>query len=167
MTTKTTDRPLVKDALRVHHRWIIRRDMPEVLDIERDSFPLAWTEEDFLRCLRQRNQIGMVAELGDKIVGYMIYALHKSKVEVLNFAVHSAYRRRGVGEQMVAKLVGKLAGHRRTRITLITNEQNLRSQLFWQACGFEAIRVERGYYEATGDDGYVFCYRLREPGEEG
>ena len=46
----------------VQIRWMIRRDMPEVLDIERLSFEFAWTEEDFLCCLRQRNCIGMVAE---------------------------------------------------------------------------------------------------------
>ena len=46
----------------VHIRWMIRRDMPEVLQIERTSFEYPWSEEDFIRCLRQRNCIGMVAE---------------------------------------------------------------------------------------------------------
>jgi len=46
----------------VHIRWMIRRDMPEVLEIEDRSFEFSWSEEDFIRCLRQRNCIGMVAE---------------------------------------------------------------------------------------------------------
>src|SRR5262245_49541922 len=75
-----------KEQLRVHIRWMIRRDMPEVLQIEQDSFDYSWTEEDFLRCLRQRNCIGMVAEAGERVVGFMIYELHKSKLHVLNFA---------------------------------------------------------------------------------
>src|SRR5690348_2779098 len=45
----------------VHIRWMIRRDMPEVMRTERASFEYSWTEDDFLRCLRQRNCIGMVA----------------------------------------------------------------------------------------------------------
>jgi ribosomal-protein-alanine N-acetyltransferase len=44
--------------LEVQIRWMIRRDMPEVLEIERQSFEFSWTEEDFLCCLRQRNCIG-------------------------------------------------------------------------------------------------------------
>ena len=44
-----------KEQVRVHIRWMIRRDMPEVLHTEQQSFEFAWTEEDFLRCLRQRN----------------------------------------------------------------------------------------------------------------
>ena len=61
-----------KQHLRVHIRWMIRRDMPEVLDIERDSFEFPWSEEDFMRCLRQRNCIGMVAERGDRVIVEMM-----------------------------------------------------------------------------------------------
>ena len=52
----------LKQALKAHIRWMIRRDMPEVLAVEGESFEFPWCEEDFLRCLRQRNCIGMVAE---------------------------------------------------------------------------------------------------------
>src|SRR5215213_10091464 len=107
-----------KEQLRVHIRWMIRRDMPEVLQTEQESFDYSWTEEDFLRCLRQRNCIGMVAEQGERVVGFMIYELHKQKLHILNFAVHPQCRRHGVGAQMVTKLIGKLSSHRRTRITL-------------------------------------------------
>lgn len=40
-----------KEQARVHIRWMIRRDMPEVLQAEQLSFEYAWTEEDFLRRL--------------------------------------------------------------------------------------------------------------------
>ena len=76
-----------KQEVRVHIRWMIRRDMPEVLAIEGESFEFPWLEEDFIRCLRQRNCIGMVAEHEDRVVGFMIYELHKTRIHVLNFAV--------------------------------------------------------------------------------
>src|SRR5262249_10989755 len=107
-----------KDQVKVHIRWMIRRDMPEVLHTEQESFEFSWTEEDFLKCLRQRNCIGMVAEHNEKVVGFMIYELHKTKLHVLNFAVHPSCRRIGIGRQMVSKLIGKLSSHRRTKITL-------------------------------------------------
>jgi [ribosomal protein S18]-alanine N-acetyltransferase len=117
--------PNSKVQVRVHIRWMIRRDMPEVLAIEHASFEFPWGEEEFLRVLRQRNCIGMVAELGERVVGFMIYELHKAKLEILNFCVHPEYRRQGVGHQMIAKLVGKLSSHRRTRISLHIRETNL------------------------------------------
>jgi ribosomal-protein-alanine N-acetyltransferase len=152
-----------KTQLRVHIRWMIRRDMPEVLQTEQASFDFAWTEEDFLRCLRQRNCIGMVAEQGEKVVGFMIYELHKTKLHILNFAVHPTCRRVGVGAQMVAKLISKLSSHRRTRITLEVRETNLVAQLFFRSQGFRAVRVLRGYYEDSGEDAFLMQYQL--PGE--
>src|SRR4051812_28000938 len=139
---------------------MIRRDMPEVLQAEQQSFEYAWTEEDFLRCLRQRNCIGMVAEQGEKVVGFMIYELHKTKLHILNFAVHPGFRRRGVGTQMVGKLISKLSSHRRTRITLEVRETNLAAQIFFRGQEFKAVRVLRAYYEDSGEDAFQMNYAL-------
>jgi ribosomal-protein-alanine N-acetyltransferase len=149
-----------KEQVRVHIRWMIRRDMPEVLQTEQESFEYSWTEEDFLRCLRQRNCIGMVAEAGEKVVGFMIYELHKTKLHILNFAVSPAARRAGIGAQMVAKLISKLSSHRRTRITLEVRETNLGAQLFFRSQGFRAVRVLRAYYEDSGEDAFLMQYRF-------
>ena len=151
-----------KEQVRVHIRWMIRRDMPEVLQIEQASFEFAWTEEDFLRCLRQRNCIGMVAEQGERVVGFMIYELHKQKLHILNFAVHPHYRRYGVGGQMVSKLISKLSSHRRTRITLEVRETNLSAQLFFRAQSFKAVKVLRAFYEDSGEDAFLMQYRLAD-----
>ena len=152
-----------KEQVRVHIRWMIRRDMPEVLQTEQDSFEYSWTEEDFLRCLRQRNCIGMVAEQGEKVVGFMIYELHKAKLHILNFAVNPGFRRSHVGCQMVSKLISKLSSHRRTRITLEVRETNLAAQLFFRTQEFKAVRVLRTYYEDSGEDAFLMHYKL--PGD--
>src|SRR5437667_7501249 len=151
-----------KEQLRVHIRWMIRRDMPEVLQTETESFEFSWTEEDFLRCLRQRNCIGMVAEQGEKVVGFMIYELHKAKLHILNFAVQPAHRRAGIGAQMVTKLISKLSSHRRTKITLEVRETNLAAQLFFRTQGFKAMRVLRAFYEDSGEDAFLMQYRLSD-----
>ena len=151
-----------KEQVRVHIRWMIRRDMPEVLQAEHACFEYSWTEEDFLRCLRQRNCIGMVAEQGEKVVGFMIYELHKAKLHILNFAVAPSCRRIGVGGQMVAKLISKLSSHRRTRITLEVRETNLPAQLFFRSQGFKAVRVLRAFYEDSGEDAFLMQYRLAD-----
>jgi len=154
--------PTLKAQVRVHIRWMIRRDMPEVLAIEHASFEFPWCEEEFLRVLRQRNCIGMVAEYGERVVGFMIYELHKNKLHVLDFATHPEFRRRGVGHQMIGKLVGKLSSHRRTRIALYVRETNLASQLFYRVQGFRAVEVAREHYQDTGEDAFVMQYLFDE-----
>ncbi len=149
----------------VHIRWMIRRDMPSVLEIENGSFEFPWSEEEFIRCLRQRNCIGMVAESNEEVTGFMIYELDKNKLHLLNFAVHQKFRRSGVGRAMIEKLVSKLTNQRRSRITLEVRETNLQAQIFFRELGFRAISVLRQYYEDTPEDAYIMQYRYRA-GEE-
>lgn len=143
----------------VHIRWMIRRDMAEVLQIEDRSFEFSWSEEDFIRCLRQRNCIGMIAEHNERVVGFMIYELHRNRLHVLNFAVHPDYRRRGVGSQMLRKLVSKLSPQRRSRIMLEVRETNLDAQLFFRDLGFRAVSLLRDFYEDTTEDAYLMQFR--------
>lgn len=147
------------NTTQVQVRWLIRRDMPEVLDIEQRSFPQAWTEEYFLTCLRQRNCIGMVAEHGQTIVGYMIYELRKHALHVLNFAVSPDHRREDIGTAMVGRLKAKLPQQRRTEIWTDVRDSNLAAQLFWKSQGFECQEVKRGFYD-DGEDAYRMVYQL-------
>ncbi|MCH2204126.1 MAG: ribosomal protein S18-alanine N-acetyltransferase [Fuerstiella sp.] len=144
----------------VQIRWLIRRDMPEVIDIERECFDFAWTEEEFLCCLRQRNCIGMVAEHDHEIVGFMIYELHKSKLRILNFAVAAGSQRKRVGTQMVGRLIDKLSQQRRKEIVLEVRETNLNAQMFFKNQGFRAVTVLRNHYDDTTEDAYYMRFKL-------
>jgi ribosomal-protein-alanine N-acetyltransferase len=104
----------------------------------------------------------MVAELGDRIVGFMIYELHRNKIHVLDFATIPDCRRQGIGRQMVAKLVGKLSSQRRNRIALSVRETNLAAQFFFRVVGFRAVEVMREYFQDTGEDAYGMLYHLDE-----
>src|SRR5262249_39600180 len=152
--------PSASRQLPVHIRWMIRRDMPAVLAIEQECFEFPWYEDDFVRCLRQRNCIGMVAEASERVVGFMVYELHKHRLHVLNFAVSDHFRRRGVGSQMARKLISKLSYDRRSRIMLEVRETNLPAQLFFRSVGFRAVSVLRQFYEDTPEDAYLMQFRV-------
>jgi len=147
-----------KDRLAVHVRWMIRRDMAEVLDIEQEAFEFPWSEDDFTRCLRQRNCIGMVAEMAESVVAFMIYELHRSRLHVINFAVRRSHRRLGVGSLLMNRLAGKLSPDRRDRILLEVRERNLPAQLFFRALGYRAISVLKDFYQDTTEDAYLMQY---------
>ena len=150
------------DRLRIQLRWMIRRDMPEVLSIEQEAFEFPWSDEDFTRCLRQRNCIGMVAEVGDSVVAFMIYELHRTRLQVLNFAVRRSHRRLAIGTQMMGKLFAKLSLERRDRILLEVRERNLPAQLFFRSLGYRAISVLKDFYEDSTEDAYLMQYQAHE-----
>lgn len=138
-----------------HVRWMIRRDMPEVLAIENASFEFPWSEDDFLHSLRQRNCIGMVTEARDRVTGYMVYELHSKRLVLLSMAVHPTYRGMGHGKAMIDKLTGKLSWTRRTRIETKVRETNLNALQFLRLMGFRATGILRGEYDDTQEDAIV------------
>lgn len=144
----------------LHLRWMIRRDMPEVYGIENANFEFAWSEDDFIRCLRQRNCIGFVAEHKERIVGYMIYELHKDRLHLLNIAVHAAMQRKGVGAALIRKLHSKLTPQRRSRILLEVRESNLDAQCFFREMGFRAISLLRDFYDNNEEDAYLMQMKV-------
>ena len=103
----------------------------------------------------------MVAEHDDRVVGFMIYELHKTRLHILNFAVGIAIAVAGIGKQMIEKLVGKLSSQRRTRILLEVRETNLAAQLFFRSSGFRAVSVLREFYDDTPEDAYLMQFRYR------
>jgi ribosomal-protein-alanine N-acetyltransferase len=142
----------------LHIRWMIRRDMPSVLAIEAESFEFPWSQNDFEECLRQRNCTGMIAELGDTIVGATVYELCERRLHLLNFSVAKKFRRRGIGWQMISRLVGKLSQQRRRAIWAEVRESNLPAQLFFSHFGFRAVNIAHDFYDDTDEDAYLFQY---------
>jgi ribosomal-protein-alanine N-acetyltransferase len=67
-------------------------------------------------------------------------------------------RRRGIGRQMIDKLLGKLSSQRRTRITLEVRETNLAAQLFFRQNGFKATSVLHDFYDDSPEDAYLMQY---------
>jgi ribosomal-protein-alanine N-acetyltransferase len=147
----------MRRLLDVHVRWLVSRDVPEVLGIEAGSFAPPWSKEDLVAHLCRRVTIGMVAEVGDRVVGFMVYELLPASVELLRVAVHPAWRRRGAGAALLAKLTPKLSPGRRRRAGLDVGEANLGAHLWLKAQGWRAARVDRG--RGGEPDTYRFVFR--------
>ncbi len=139
-------------------RWMIAKDIRPMLAIERSSFASPWGEKEFKEVRRLHNTVGLVVEADDRIVGYVVYSLHKSELSVQNIAVVGTMRRRGIGRAMAGVLCKKLAAHKRNSIGLVVRETNVVGQLFFRAVGFRAIGIEREFFE--DGDGYEMRYDL-------
>ncbi len=149
---------------RVNVRWATRRHLPDLLNIEKESCHFPWREEDFLRCMRQRDCFGKIAEADKKTVGFMVYKMRRPQAQVclLRFAVSSAHRRRGIGSQMMRELIRSLSPERYHRLVLKVSETNLPAQLFLRALGFQAVNILHGCSYNPGEDdwgdAYVMAY---------
>lgn len=141
--------------MKPHIRWMIRRDMPRVLEILRNNGDEV-TENEILALLRQKNCIGMVAEINEDIIGFMIYELKKQLIDVIYLMVDPIQNRLGYGGTLLNKLKGKLTAHRRSQLKILVRESNLCGQLFLRRYGCKATQVLREHYGDTNEDAYQF-----------
>ncbi len=112
-------------------RWLLRRDMPAVLDIEQRSFTKPWSGEDLCTHLNRRTCIGKVAEVEGNVVAFCIYDLHNDHLQLVDLAVHPDYRGRGIGEKMIRTLQEKLGVlNHRTHIVALVPESCRNAQPF-------------------------------------
>lgn len=128
--------------------------MPEVMEIERLSFDFPWPEDEFMKVLRQRNSIGMIAEYDEKVISHMLYSLHRNRIELLSLAVHPDHRHNGIGSRMLDKLMTKLGGVR-TKMVALVRETNLGALLFLKANGWKAVDLRQGYYSDLSEEDAV------------
>lgn len=137
----------------LHIRWMVRRDVPHL-----SGFGGLLSPEEVVTAMRQRQTIGMVAECGNDILGYMTYGLHRDFITVLDFAVSPDVRRSGVGRVLCDKLVYKLCSHRRTFLAAPVPDDRLDALMFFRDRGFTAIGYDRAeslvqmVYAATEKD---------------
>lgn len=108
----------------VHVRWLIARDMPEVMLCD-GANGLLWQEEEFLHCLRQRNCIGMIAEHKASTIGFVLYLLEKTSIDVLNIGVHPHLDDNAamdVYRALIGKLLSKTATCHKRNKTIVPVE---------------------------------------------
>lgn len=126
-------------------RWMIRRDMPEVMAIDEACFWNPWEEKEWIAIQRERATITHIAEYDNQVIGAMVVTLNRTKIELVKIMVAPEFQRQLVGDLLIAKLRGKM-NSTRNRITSVVPDDNLPAHLFLRAMGFVATAVEDDFY---------------------
>lgn len=151
---------LEREKTRIHIRWLTRKDLAQVVSIQGGGFKRNRSPEEFVENLYRRNRVGLVAEYGGQVAGFMVYELTRTQIRLLNLGVADQARSLNIGRRLVEKLIQKLRYDGRTRVVCEVDERNLAAQLFFRACGFRATEILRPHSAKTLDDIYVMQYRL-------
>lgn len=129
----------------------VKADINQILSIEVDAFPNNDNGHEFFLQYIKANSL-YIAKDKLKIVGYIAFDEKSDKfISIDSVAVHHAYRRKGIGTQLV-KFVVELCSDIKTHV----RETNLEAQLFFKSLGFMVFDVIRGAYDTTTEDCYVF-----------
>ncbi|HHW12804.1 MAG TPA: ribosomal protein S18-alanine N-acetyltransferase [Firmicutes bacterium] len=131
-------------------------DLPEVLAIEEQCFPVPWSRSAFLyELLENERAYYCVAKTATKVVGYVGMWVILDEGHITNLAVDPAYRRKGIGRALLEHLIteGKKRGVR--FLTLEVRSSNLVAQQLYRKLGFYEAGVRPGYYQDNQEDAII------------
>ncbi|MFI7154293.1 ribosomal protein S18-alanine N-acetyltransferase [Nonomuraea sp. NPDC050022] len=146
----------------VRLRQMTEADLPAVMAIERDTFPLdAWSEAMLRGELadQPRTRHYVVALVDQEIVGYAGLAAAADQADVQTIAVVQPHQGTGVGGAMLAELLAE-AGRRAVReIFLEVRADNPQARGVYEHFEFEVIGRRRRYYD-DGTDAIMMRRKL-------
>lgn len=147
--------------MKIELRRIEPRDLDSVDEIERASYPTPWSRAMFVAELRKPSSLALGAYAkGDELVGYAFVSRYVDAWHVMNVAVATDYRRRGIATTLLERLFEITATDPRSGYTLEVRVSNLGAIRLYQQLGFESRGIRRGYYTDNREDALIMW---REP----
>ena len=147
--------------MKVELRRIEPRDLDAVDEIERASYPTPWSRAMFVAELRKPSSLALGASSAEgTLLGYAFVSRYVDAWHVMNVAVATDYRRRGVATTLLERLFEITATDPRSGYTLEVRVSNLEAIRLYERLGFESRGIRRGYYTDNREDALIMW---REP----
>ena len=118
-----------------------------------------WSADDFLLA-SQRNFCLLVAEEGDTVSGLVAFRMIEDEAEILNLAVDSSHRRRGIGSRLVEGMIEACKAAGVKKIFLEVRESNIGARNFYSRMGFTEAGRRGRYYRQPVEDALVLVRKV-------
>jgi len=144
---------------------IVRRmeveDLDRIMEIEKNAFTTPWSRESFILEIT-KNALAkyIVAEIGDKVVGYGGIWLIIDEGHITNIAVDIDYRKMGAGNSLVEGLINLCEEKDIGSMTLEVRETNIVAQNLYKKYGFIEAGIRPKYYSDDNEDAIIMWKKL-------
>ncbi len=148
----------------VHYEPLAPGDAARCAELEAQLFDGddPWPERAFLAELAAGHNHYVAARADDKLVGYAgisrLGRVPPYEYEIHTIAVDPAYQGRGIGRQMLRRLVDHADGG---VIYLEVRTDNVPAIALYESEGFQRVGVRKRYYRVSGADAYTMKRELR------
>jgi ribosomal-protein-alanine N-acetyltransferase len=131
-------------------------DLPDVHAIEQASFRTPWPPHAY-RSELESNRLAhyLVARAGETLVGYGGMWLMVDEAHITTFAVHPAWRRRGIGERLLLAFLDLALDRRAREATLEVRLSNLAARRLYEKYGFKPVGLRPRYYSDDQEDALI------------
>ena len=146
-------------------------DLSDVLEIEKEAFPVPWTRDQFLQELGlPKISNCLVAEMGHpfkKVVGYACYSLILDEAHITNFAILKKCRRKKIGERLLQYLLYQATRQGAWNATLEVRVSNKAAHWLYSKFGFAPAGIRKAYYPDNKENALVMWADLAELASDG
>jgi ribosomal-protein-alanine N-acetyltransferase len=143
--------------MKVDLRRLELRDLAAIERIERESYPTPWSRSMFASELAKPSSLSLGAfdRKTSELLGYLVISRYVDAWHVMNVAVAPPHRRRGIARTLLDNLFAQTAGDGRRGYTLEVRISNTGAIKLYEALGFRARGVRRGYYTDNREDALI------------
>ena len=142
-------------------------DLAAVMRIERACFPDPWHPEAFRRELARRRSGGYPRVLVDRgeVRAFAIAWFVEDEAHLANLAVSPESRRLGFGRALLLDFLAEARRRRSAGAWLEVRAGNAPARRLYEAHGFRAVGVRKGYYRKEGEDAVLMVLDFSTEGE--
>lgn len=120
-------------------------DLDDVLSIEYEAFPDPYPSDIIVK-LHENGAGFIVAELGEHVVGYMIFWVKDGIGHIIVIAVNSNFRGQGIGSKLLERCLKIFMVNKIFTVNLEVRKSNLSAINFYVKHGFVRVYEEENYY---------------------
>jgi ribosomal-protein-alanine N-acetyltransferase len=140
-------------------RPLKREHLSQIAEIEREAFKEPYSEELLKRELSLPFFLGVVAEVGGRVVGYAFGWKLGESFELHRIAVRKGERGRGVGRELLRELLKRCREEGVKEVFLEVRKGNAPAVNLYRSLGFKEVGERENYY---GDESaLIFSLKLR------
>jgi ribosomal-protein-alanine N-acetyltransferase len=134
-------------------------DIPFVCDIESSIFSKPWSASSFRSSIKDTNNIYLVVEDEEQIIGYCGLWGIVGEGQINNVAVKKEYRNKGIGKKMLQRLLELGKENGLEEFTLEVRVSNKNAIQLYKSLSFKDAGIRRNFYEEPVEDAIIMWYK--------
>lgn len=130
-------------------------DLEQVAGLEQACFSEPWSYTLLKEGLPVVYDIYFVAVQEEQVQGYGVLRVLAGEGEIQRIAVLPAYRKLGLGRELMAAMVTYARGNETFSLSLEVRESNLAARNLYKSYGFSATAIRKDYYHNPVEDAII------------
>ena len=126
--------------------------------LEKECFSDPWSITSIENQLSTEQTIFIIYEENGEAAGFVLGTQVCGEAELYRIAVSGKFRRRGLGERLLADFLEQCRKRGAEKVFLEVRSRNFPAISLYEKAGFEKIAVRKGYY--GDDDAVIFAENM-------